>query len=79
MITFKRRTVIDDSSTLYPGMSMNVKSRNDIDYYNAPPEQVYLSKNKVKDSIELELLFELNRVVDQAIEAANNQWYHGSF
>src|SRR5690606_39190824 len=42
---------------------------------NAPPEQVYLSKNKKKDSIELILLFELNRVMDQAIAAANNQWY----
>jgi formylglycine-generating enzyme required for sulfatase activity len=71
----QKKTVVDDSSSLYPGMSMNVKSRNDIDYYNAPPEQVYLSKNKVKDSIELELLFELNRVVDQAIDAANNQWF----
>jgi gliding motility-associated lipoprotein GldJ len=71
----QKRTPVDDSSKMYPGMSMNVKSRNDIDYYNAPPDQVYLSKNKVKDSIELELLFELNRVVDQAIEAANNQWY----
>jgi len=71
----QKKTIVDDSSKLYPGMSMNVKSRNDIDYYNAPPEQVYLSKNKVKDSIELELLFELNRVVDQAIQAANNQWY----
>ena len=71
----QKRTITDDSSQLYNGMSMNVKSRNDIDYYNAPPEQVYLSKNKVKDSIELELLYELNRVVDQAIEAANNQWY----
>jgi gliding motility-associated lipoprotein GldJ len=71
----QKRTDTDDSSALYNGMSMNVKSRNDIDYYNAPPERVYLSKNKIKDSIELELLYELNRVVDQAIDAANNQWY----
>lgn len=68
-------SVTDTTSLVYPGMSMNVKSRNDIDYYNAPPEQVYLSKNKAKDSIELELLYELNRVVDQAIDAADNQWY----
>jgi gliding motility-associated lipoprotein GldJ len=67
--------VSDTASLTIPGMSMNVKSRNDIDYYNNPPEQVYLSKNKKKDSIELELLFELNRVVDQAINAANNQWF----
>ena len=67
--------VSDTASITTPGMSMNVKSRNDIDYYNNPPEQVYLSKNKKKDSIELELLFELNRVVDQAINAANNQWF----
>jgi hypothetical protein len=65
----------DSTSLTYDGMKMNVKSRNDIDYYNAPPEQVYLSKSKKKDSIELELLFELNRVVDGAIDAADNQWY----
>lgn len=65
----------DTNSLVIPGLSMNVKSRNDIDYYNAPPEQVYLSKNKKKDSIELVLLYELNRVVDQAIDAADNQWY----
>lgn len=64
-----------DSTGLYRGMSMNVKSRNDIDYYNSPPEQVYLSKNKSKDSMELELLKELNRVVDMAIDAANQQFY----
>jgi hypothetical protein len=64
-----------DSTGLYNGMSMNVKSRNDIEYYNSPPEQVYLSKSKSKDSMELLLLKELNRVVDMAIEAANNQFY----
>jgi gliding motility-associated lipoprotein GldJ len=64
-----------DSTDLYNGMSMNVKSRNDINYYNNPPELVYLSKNKKKDSIELILLYELNRVVDEAINAADNQWY----
>lgn len=64
-----------DSTGLYNGMSMNVKSRNDIEYYNSPPEQVYLSKSKSKDSMELMLLKELNRVVDMAIEAANNQFY----
>ncbi|MBK6525697.1 MAG: SUMF1/EgtB/PvdO family nonheme iron enzyme [Crocinitomicaceae bacterium] len=64
-----------DSTGLYNGMSMNVKSRNDIEYYNSPPEQVYLSKSKSKDSMELLLLKELNRVVDMAIDAANNQFY----
>lgn len=65
----------DTSSLTFGGMSMNVKSRNDIDYYNAPPEQVYLSKNKTKDSVELLLLAELNRVVDEAIDAADQQFY----
>ena len=27
---------------MYKGMAANVKSRNDIAYYNNPPEQVYL-------------------------------------
>lgn len=64
-----------DSTGLYQGMAMNVKSRTDIEYYNAPPEQVYLSKSKSKDSMELLLLFELNRVIDLAIDAADNQFY----
>ena len=64
-----------DSTGIYTGMAMNVKSRNDIEYYNSPPEQVYLSKSKSKDSIELLLLFELNRVIDLAIDAANDQFY----
>ena len=59
----------------YNGMGTNVKSRNDIEYYNNPPEQVYLTKSKEKDSMELMLLRELNRVVDLAIEAANDQFY----
>lgn len=65
----------DSTSLTYDGMAMNVKSRNDIDYYNHPPEQVYLSKNKAKDSLELLLLAELNRVVDDAIVKANDQFY----
>lgn len=65
----------DSTSLTFGGFSTNIKSRNDIDYYNKPPEQVYLSKSKEKDSMELLLLAELNRVVDQAIEAADNQFY----
>ncbi len=65
----------DTSSQTYGGMSMNIKSRNDIDYYNHPPEQVYLSKSKLKDSMELLLLAEINRVVDDAIAKANDQFF----
>ncbi|MDA7803505.1 SUMF1/EgtB/PvdO family nonheme iron enzyme [Crocinitomix sp.] len=65
----------DTASIMFPGMSSAIKSRNDIDYYNNPPEQVYLSRNKSKDSMELLLLDELNRVVDDAIRAADNEFY----
>lgn len=65
----------DSTSLMYNGMESNSRSRNDIDYYNSPPEQVYLSRNKAKDSLELLLLTELNRVVDQAIEMADNEFY----
>ena len=65
----------DTNSVMFPGMNMNIKSRNDIAYYNNPPEQVYLSKSRAKDSMELELLAELNRVVDLAIDAADDQFY----
>ena len=65
----------DTTSNQYEGMMSGIKSRNDIDYYNNPPEQVYLSRNKTKDSLELLLLEELNRVVDQAIEQADNEFY----
>lgn len=65
----------DTTSLMFEGMRGNIRSRNDIDYYNNPPEQVYLSKNKTKDSLELLLLDELNRVVDQAIHMADQEFY----
>lgn len=65
----------DSTSLTYEGMKGNARSRNDIDYYNNPPEQVYLSKNKTKDSLELLLLYELNRVVDDAIDMADQEFY----
>ena len=65
----------DTTSLMYPGFSKNVKSRNDIDYYSHPPEQVYLSKSKTKDSLELLLLDEINRVVDAAIGKADDQFF----
>ena len=65
----------DTNSIMYAGMAGNIKSRNDIDYYNNPPEQVYLSRNKSKDSLELLLLDELNKVIDQAIVMQNNEFF----
>ena len=65
----------DTSSLMFEGMKGNIRSRNDIDYYNNPPEQVYLSRNKAKDSLELLLLFELNKVIDQAITMADDEFY----
>ena len=65
----------DSASLMYPGFQKNVKSRNDIDYYNHPPEQVYLSKSKAKDSLELLLLDEINAVVDDAIHKADDQFF----
>mgnify|MGYP000086872306 FL=1 len=65
----------DTTSIMFNGMKGNIKSRNDIDYYNNPPEQVYLSKNKAKDSLELDLLYEINRVIDQAITMADDEFF----
>lgn len=65
----------DTTSIMFEGMKANIKSRNDIDYYNNPPEQVYLSRNKSKDSLELLLLDELNKVVDRAIQMQNDEFY----
>ncbi len=65
----------DSTSIMFNGMQGNVKSRNDIDYYNDPPEQVYLSRNKEKDSMELLLLDEINRVIDDAIKMADDEFY----
>lgn len=65
----------DTTSLTFNGMKGNIRSRNDIDYYNNPPEQVYLSRNKTKDSLELMLLYELNRVVDRAIQMADQEFY----
>lgn len=65
----------DTTSLLYPGIASRVKSRQDINYLNNPPDKVFLSKGKTKDSLELLLLYELNKVVDRAIDATDNQWY----
>jgi formylglycine-generating enzyme required for sulfatase activity len=65
----------DTNSIMFEGMKANIKSRNDIDYYNNPPEQVYLSRNKSKDSLELMLLDELNKVIDRAIQMQNDEFY----
>jgi formylglycine-generating enzyme required for sulfatase activity len=65
----------DTNSIMFEGMKANIKSRNDIDYYNNPPEQVYLSRNKSKDSLELLLLDEINKVIDRAIQMQNDEFY----
>lgn len=65
----------DTTSIMFEGMKANIKSRNDIDYYNNPPEQVYLSRNKSKDSLELLLLDEINKVIDRAIQMQNDEFY----
>ncbi len=65
----------DSANLLYPGFSGNIRSRNDMDYYFAPPEQVYLSKNKTKDSIELLLMDEINFVVDKAVNKMDDHLY----
>lgn len=69
------RDSLDTVTGLYNGMDMNVKSRNDIQYYNKPPEHVYVSHSNRKDSMEIALLYELNALVDKAIDLANDQFY----
>jgi hypothetical protein len=64
----------DPSDTIIPiYMSSQTKSRNPLkDGY--APDPLYISHNRVKDSVELTLLRDINLVVDRAIELKNEKY-----
>lgn len=64
----------DPNDTIIPvGLAANVSSRNPSRRGYAP-DPFYVSHNKVKDSIELTLLREINKVLDDAIEMKNEKY-----
>ena len=62
------------NDTVIPkGINANVQSRNPVRGGNAP-DPFYVSHNKVKDSIELDLLKQINTVLDEAIALKNEKF-----
>lgn len=62
------------NDTVIPkGVNANVQSRNPVRGGNAP-DPFYVSHNKVKDSIELDLLKQINKVLDEAIALKNEKY-----
>jgi len=64
----------DPNDTVIPvGLSQNVSSRNPTRRGYAP-DPFYVSHNKTKDSIELKLLRDINKVIDEAIKMKNDKY-----
>lgn len=64
----------DPNDTIIPaGLSQNVSSRNPTRRGYAP-DPFYVSHNKAKDSIELKLLRDINKVIDDAILMKNDKY-----
>jgi gliding motility-associated lipoprotein GldJ len=64
----------DPNDTIIPrGISQNVTSRNPTRRGYAP-DPFYVSHNKTKDSIELKLLRDINKVIDDAIAMKNDKY-----
>lgn len=64
----------DPNDTIIPvGLSQNVSSRNPTRRGYAP-DPFYVSHNKAKDSIELKLLRDINKVIDDAIKMKNDKY-----
>ena len=64
----------DPNDTIIPtGLAQNVSSRNPTRRGYAP-DPFYVSHSKTKDSIELRLLREINKVIDEAIKMKNDKY-----
>jgi len=64
----------DPNDTIIPaGLSQNVSSRNPTRRGYAP-DPFYVSHSKTKDSIELKLLRDINKVIDEAIKMKNDKY-----
>lgn len=55
------------------GLYKNVESRNNV-HAGYAPDPYYVSHGKVKDSVELELLADINRILDSAIVLKNDKY-----
>jgi gliding motility-associated lipoprotein GldJ len=65
----------DPNDTVIPvGLSSNIGSRNQVKQGYAP-DPFYVSHGKIKDSIELQLLADINSVIDQALIWQNEKHY----
>jgi len=65
----------DPNDTVIPiGLSSNIGSRNQVKQGYAP-DPFYVSHGKIKDSIELDLLADINSVIDQALIWQNEKHY----
>lgn len=65
----------DPNDTIIPrGLAANIGSRNQVRQGYAP-DPFYVSHGKVKDSIELDLLRDINAVIDQALIYQNEKHY----
>lgn len=62
------------NDTIIPdGLAANIKSRNPSRTGYAP-DPYFVSHDKVKDSIELDLIAQINRVIDQAVALKNEKY-----
>ena len=63
------------NDTVIPrGLASNIESRNQVKQGYAP-DPLYVSHGKIKDSIELDLLAQINQVIDQALIYQNEKHY----
>jgi gliding motility-associated lipoprotein GldJ len=69
----------DPNDTTIPvGLASNIQSRNPIDNQGArrgaAPDPFYVSHSKIKDSVELKLIRDINAVIDEAILMKNEKF-----
>jgi gliding motility-associated lipoprotein GldJ len=64
----------DSTSKLTTGQYNQNKSQNPRERMGVPPDAVYVSKGKKKDSVELTLLGRINKVLDDAIILQNEKF-----
>lgn len=75
-VRFQRVSALnhDPNDTIIPlGLAQNIRSRNRTASGYAP-DPYYVSHGKVKDSVELALLRQINAVLDKAIDDKNNKY-----
>lgn len=63
----------DPNDSLIAGLEKNVGSRNPVNF-GYSPDPYYVSHNKKKDSIEIALIKQINKILDQAISYKNEKY-----